>query len=78
MNDWNICRRCGETRNDCRVGQIYIEDCGCRWKIIKINKHSYTVQHLLDGDGFDWSKKQFDEFVESGALKRSHDPVSRA
>ena len=33
---------------------ILFENCGCSWKVLRVNKKSYTVQHIADGDKLNW------------------------
>jgi hypothetical protein len=40
---------------------ILLEDCGCKYRVLKVNKKSYKVQHVSDKDIFNWDKKDLEK-----------------
>jgi len=39
-------------------GDIILENCGCKYKVLKVTSKSYRVQHIQDKDVMLWDKSQ--------------------
>lgn len=53
-----------------KVGEVYLEDCGCKWRVMAIKKDAIEVQHVQDGDILDWDREQFEDFIKTGHLEK--------
>jgi hypothetical protein len=49
-----------------KKGDILFENCGCSWKVLRVNKKSYTVQHIADGEKINWEIASCDFHCKKG------------
>ncbi len=61
----------GVIRNKFKAGDILFEDCGCSWKVLRENKKSYTLEHLVDNDKVNWEKDDCEKHLNKSVVRKA-------